>query len=166
MKLSDRRSIVAIDPTTRGIAFVFFENGEVMDWGERLRSRKEENDLALVDQVLDGCAASVLVLENPDAYGCRRRERIRRLLDSITRHARRRGFLVLRISREDVRQQWSTSGVTRKDTMAAEIARRFTELAAVVPPRRKTSANEDPRSNVFDAASLAIHAFDASRVIP
>jgi hypothetical protein len=165
MTLADRRSIIAIDPTTRGLAFVFFENGVVMDWGERL-VRGESDALGVVDQLLDGCAASVLVLEGADADGCRRRERIRSLLRAMVRHARRRGTRVVEVARQDVRSAWSARGLTRKEAIAAEIASAFGELAAVVPPRRKTGATEDPRANIFDAASLAIYACDPSRVAP
>lgn len=166
MKLPDRRSIVAIDPTSRGIAFVFFENGKVLDFGERLRTDRGGDELQLVDELIEGCAADVLVLEDPDAPDCRRRPRLRVVLREIARHARRRKVAVFTIARADVRTAWRRDGVTNKQAVAAEIARRFPELAAVVPPARKRGANEDPRANIFDAASLALHAFGNPSVVP
>jgi hypothetical protein len=154
MNVLHGRSVVAIDPTTRGLAFVFVENGEVMDWGERTRGTNGE--LQIVDNLLDGCAADVLVLEDADAEGCKRRPRIKALLRQIVKHARRRSVKVIAVSREDVRQAWLAHGATNKETVAAMIATRHPELSSVVPPPRKRGANEDPRANIFDAASLVL----------
>jgi hypothetical protein len=165
MKLRDGRSIVAIDPTTRGLAFVFFENGEVLDWGERLRTPGRYDELGIVDRLIDGCAADVLVLEDPDAPHSRRRPRIRALLRAIVKHARRRGIAVIPIAREDVRQAWSARGVN-KEAVAAAIAARFPELTWIVPAQRKPGHTEDPRVNIFDAASLALYACEPTRVVP
>jgi hypothetical protein len=148
------RSVVAIDPTPRGIAFVFVENGEVMDWGERMRGARDE--LRIIDSLIDGCAADVLALESADAAGCERRPRIRTLLREIVKHARRRGVRVVTVAREDVRAAWLARGATNKETVAAMIAACYPELSAVVPPRRRPGANEDPRVNIFDAASLVL----------
>lgn len=165
MTLSDPRSIVAIDPTTRGLAFVFFESGNLMDWGERL-ARDERDVLRLVDHLVDCCAASVVVLEDAAADDCRRRARIRRLLRAIARHAGRRGLCVRQVGRMDVRNAWSARGVTSKEATASAIASAFCELGALVPLKRRTGGSEDPRGNIFDAASLAIYACEPSRVVP
>jgi hypothetical protein len=57
------------------------------------------------------------------------------------------------------------TGLTNKESVAVEIAARFPELVVVLPPRRKRGANEDPRTNIFDAASLAIHAYEGNQVV-
>lgn len=155
MRLSNGRAVVAIDPTSRGLAFVFLEGEVVLDWGERLRRGRD--DLPVVEALLTECRADVLVLEDPEAEGCKRRRRIRELLRRIARGARDRNIRVVPVARRAVRQAWANRGVTNKQAMAAEIASRFEELAAVLPPVRKRGANEDPRANIFDAASLLIH---------
>jgi hypothetical protein len=164
MVLSDRRSIVAIDATTRGLAFVFFENGELLDWGERVRSTGEE--LGAVDALIDGCAADVLVIEDPDAPGCKRRPRVRELLRQIARHARRRSVTIVLVSRAEARKAWGERGLRNKEAIAAAVATRFSELSAIVPPRRKPGWNEDPRVNIFDAASLVLHHDETFRARP
>lgn len=164
MNILRNSSVVAIDPTPRGIAFVFFENGQAMDWGERTRGPGDE--LQIVDSLVDGCAADVLVLEDPDAEGSRRRPRMRLLLRTIAKHARRREVRVFGVAREDVRRVWLAHGATNKETVASMIALRYPELSSVVPPRRRAGANEDPRVNIFDAASLAIHACERADVVP
>ena len=151
------RSIVAIDPTPRGVAFVFLENGRLLDWGERLAAREAEDVVRIVEQLVAGCAAEVLVIEDAEADGSRRRPRIRHLLRTIAAHARRSGTPVITVPRTDVQKTWGERGVTNKEAVAASIALRFPELSAIVPPPRTASRNEDSRVNVFDAASLALH---------
>jgi hypothetical protein len=162
MRLSDRRAIVAIDPTTRGIAFISFEGGEVQDWGERLCARVGKCASAAVDRLLETCQPQVLILEDADAPGCRRRPRLRAVLRALAKQARARGCTVVAIGREDVKRAWIARGVSNKEAVAQVIACRFEELTASLPPRRKPGANEDPRANVFDAASLVLH-YDARR---
>jgi hypothetical protein len=155
MRLSDRRSIVGIDVTTRGLAFIFFENGEPFDWGECVR--RPADLAATLDTLLDSCAAERLVLEDPDAHGSKRHPRIRSLLRELAAHARRRECTVVVVSRKAVRRVWAGRGRTNKEAVAAAIATRFGHLAGIVPPTRKTGWNEDSRVNIFDAASLVLH---------
>lgn len=152
-RIGDERSIVGIDPTHRGLAFVFFEEGVLIDWGTW---RDDGNELALLDRLLDGCAADVLVLEDRDADGCRRKPRVRELLHALERHARQRGHAVIKIAREDVRREWKARGLKSKQAIAAAIAERFTDLAMILPAPRKVYRSEDARVQIFDAASLVL----------
>jgi hypothetical protein len=153
--LGDHRSIVGLDPTDRGLAFVFFEEGKPLDWGTR---RDDGNELAIVDRILDGCAADVLVIEDADAPQCRRRERVRKLLRTIERHAHRRGVAVLKVAREEVRQSWARDGVRNKQGAAEAIAARFKDMEIVLPRPRKVYRSDDARAQIFDAASLVVYA--------
>lgn len=156
------RSLVALDPTPRGVAYVFFENSEYMDAGTR--GAPEDADLlAVVNEILEGTAADVLVLESPDDPRCRRHARLRHVLRVIAKHARARGVPVLTVARHDVQEAWRKKGFTTKEAVAAEIARRVPDLEPFVPAKRKFPANEDPRVNLFDAASLALHLLDAEQ---
>jgi len=157
MRLHDRRSIVGIDPTPRGIAFVFFELGELMDWGTFEDDPTDAAQLGLLDGILDGCAADVLVLEDADAEGSRRKPRMRHLLRLFAKHATRRGVSVVKVPRADVHQAWAKRGITTKEAVAAAIGDYFPEIAHLVPPKRKTGWNETDRVNIFDAASLVLH---------
>lgn len=166
MRRLRERSIVAIDPTPRGVAFVFLENGRLLDWGERLAMREAEDVVRIVEGLLAGCAAEVLVIEDPDAEAGRRRPRIRQLLQSIAQYARRRGTAVVAVSRAEVQNAWGRRGATNKEAVAAAIGLRFPELSTIVPPPRRASRNEDSRVNVFDAASLVLHVLDPAVVGP
>jgi hypothetical protein len=157
MILADPRCIVGVDPTSRGIAFVFFERGELLDWGHFESDSDESEQLALLDRIIDGCAADVLVLEDPEAHGARRKPRLARLLQVFAKHGTRRGLAVMKVSRVEARGTWTAKGATTKEKAASLIAELIPELKPLVPPIRKIGANEAERVNIFDAATLVLH---------
>jgi hypothetical protein len=160
-----QRSVVAIDPTPKGIAYVFFENGELLDCAQRSTTADEQVILAAVDEILNGCAADILVLEDPDVRSTRRHPRMKHVLRLVTSHVRKRGIPVVQVAREEVRAVWAARGVTTKEAIAAAIAERYPLLAPFVPPSRKYPASEDARVNLFDAASLALSLLEPSAAI-
>jgi hypothetical protein len=155
-RITDERSIVGIDPTPRGLAFVFFESGELLDWGTR---RLDGSELAVLERLLGTFKADVLVLENPDAGGSERRPRMTGLLRRLADDARSRGIAVLTVSRRDVREVYAKRGMTRKHAVAAEIAAKFPEMEPLVPRARKVFRSEEARAEIFDAISLVLHVF-------
>jgi hypothetical protein len=155
--VADPRAILGIDPTKRGLAFAFFENGQLIDWGMRGAAG---NEIASFEAILDLCPSDVIVLEDPDAEGSERRPQMRKSLLRLARAAAARGLLVVRVSRFEVRQGWRVRGVTRKHAVAKAIAEDFPALEVFVPrPRIKPYMDEEARVQVFDAASLVLHAF-------
>src|SRR5438128_2241909 len=127
--ISDERFIVGIDPTPRGLAFVFFENGELLDWGTR---RSDDGESRILDRLLDGMNG-VLVLEDPDAPRSERRPRMKQLLRQLRVHAESRGVEVRLVSRYAVRSEWAKRGRTRKHAVAEAIAESFPEMDVLVP---------------------------------
>src|SRR5918911_772622 len=114
IRISDHRSIVGIDPTTRGLAFVFFENGELLDWG----TRRSDEDVRLLERLLASLKSDVLVVEDADAPRSERRPKIRRLLRQLKAHAELHGIEVVSVSRYAVRSEWAKVGRTRKHAVA------------------------------------------------
>ncbi len=161
MKLRDRRSILGIDPTKKGLAFVFFERGELVDWGQRYCGSRIKDELALLDLLLNTSGANVLVLENPNARGCCRRARIRELLRAAVELAKSRRVAIVRVSRRDVRALWRSRGHPTKQAVATFVAAQYLpELRHLVPPPRKLFMDEDLRLKVFDALTLVLAASD------
>lgn len=154
--ISDHRSIVGIDPTTRGIAFVFFEDGELLDWGTR---RSNDGDVPSLDRLLKSLEADVLVLEDPDAPRSERRPRMKRVLRQLRAQAEERRIEVRAVSRYAVRSEWAERGRTRKHAVAGAIAELFPEIDVLVPRVRKVYRSEEARAEIFDALSLVLHAF-------
>ncbi len=155
-RIADHRAIVAVDPSSRGVGFVFFERGILLDWGTRTRDGAA---LAGLDAILARTRADVLVLEDPDAPRCERRPRVRRLLRTMHEHARRRDLTTMLVSRFAVRYAWAKDERTTKHAVAAAIGALFPELEDLVLRRRKVFQTEEARGDIFDAASLALHAF-------
>lgn len=155
-RISSTRSIMGIDPSSRGLAFVFFEQGVLLDWGTR---RRDGQELDVLDDILRHFRADVLVLEDGDAPRSERRPRMRRLLGALADHAGKQGVAVIAISRARVREEWGVRGKSTKHEVAAGIAAMFPELEPLVPPPRKLYNSEKARTNIFDAASLVLAAF-------
>jgi len=155
-RMSSTRSIVGIDPSSRGLAFAFFEEGALLDWGTR---RRDGQELGVLDDLLKRCQADVLVLEDGDAPGSERRPRMRRLLGALADHAGKQGVVVVPVSRSKVRDEWLMRGKSTKHEVAAGIAELFPDLEPLVPPPRKFYNSEKARTNIFDAASLVLTAF-------
>jgi hypothetical protein len=155
-RLIDSRAILGIDPTKRGLAFVYFENGHLIDWG----IRQAGNDIANFEAILKLCPADVIVLEDGVAERSERRPQMRKALSRLTRAAARQGLEVVWVSRFAVRREWRERGVTRKHAVAKAIAEDFPALEVFVPrPRSKPYMDEEARVQVFDAASLVLHTF-------
>lgn len=158
MILRDRHAILAVDPTPRGIGYVFFDRGEMLDWGQRRCGRNARSVMAFVDEILRSRGVAVLVLEDPDAANARRGQRASRLLRAMTKRVTSSGLEVLVVSRSDVRMRWAANGLTTKEVVAEALAKDFPELEPVVPPRRKAWLSEHPNVNAFDALTLLLHA--------
>jgi hypothetical protein len=151
----DDRLILGVDPTSRGIAFVFLEAGRLLDWGTmRADSRAEPR----LDRLLGRCPAEVLVLEDPDAVRCARRPRMTVFLRELARVAGTRGMTVVLVPRFAVRGAWAEQGITRKHQVARRIAERFPEVQPIVPRPRKVYASEEAATEIFDALSLVLYA--------
>lgn len=161
--LADPRAILGIDPTKRGLAFAFFEDGRLIDWGIR---RAAGNEVAVLEAILNLCPADVIVLENPDAERSERRPKMQKALSLLTRAAETRRLAVVKVSRFDVRREWSARGLTRKHAVAKAIAEDFHVLEVLVPRPRKPYMDEEARVQVFDAASLVLHAFGTAASNP
>jgi hypothetical protein len=163
MRLADRRAILAIDPTPRGLAFVFFLDGEVADWGTR---RVPDDDLGALERILTLCPADVLVIEDGEAEHCLRRPRVKRLLLAIEAHAKAEGLEMQKVSAHDALQAWKLRGCANKSEMAAAIAREFAPLDMLAPRLRGKYRSEDARISIFDAASFATHVFGVKADTP
>jgi hypothetical protein len=160
--ITERRSVVGIDVTTKGLAYVFFENGRLIEWQNL--GRREGSTLALVDRIVDGCAADIIVVEDPDADSCHLGDRARAVLRDIRRHVRARGLHLRTVPRGEVSAAWLARGKHNKQKVASAIAEVFPELGPLVPPPRRNFDPEAERMNLFDALSLVLHLFGDSAI--
>src|SRR5262249_25241455 len=86
-------------------------------------------------------------------------DRVRELIDDISKLAVQRKLKVRRFSRVKVKQAFSESGASTKYEIAIAIAKRFPELAPRLPRFRKPWMSEDYRMSIFDAVGFVLTVF-------
>jgi hypothetical protein len=154
MQLEMPKTILAIDPTSRGFAFAVLEAPAfLVDWGERIIPAKTGSLLRKVDDLLTHHQPAVLVVEDLAAKGCRRRKRAREEINRMEQLAIARGVRVVRVSRLAVVDTFAPG--KSKYEAALRLAVTFPALAQRLPRKRKAWMAEDARMNIFDALGLA-----------
>lgn len=149
--------VLALDPYSRGVGFAVFEGPEnLIDWGlKSTKSADNKRAVRAIEKLINRLRPDVLVLEDWNANGARRCNRIEALLKRSA--ARRRDGLTVRlVSRRQLRAIGTLPQVGTKYGRALLIAERFPELLAFLPPVRKPWMNEDDRMSIFDAATFAL----------
>lgn len=150
--------ILAIDPTSRGFAFVVLEDSAfLVDWGERIVPAKSGDLLRKVDELLSRYEPTLLVIEDLAVPGARRRKRASKEIRSVELLAQKRGLAMKRVSRLAVRDTAKS-----KFEVALRLTEIFPVLAERLPRKRKTWTTEDARMNIFDALGFAATAVERS----
>lgn len=150
--------VLAIDPSTRRFGFAVLEGpNRLIDWGvKETKTDKKKRSLKLITELIDCYQPSVIVVEDYEAKGSRRCERVGELINDISKIALKRKVKVRSISREKVKQAFSESGASTKHEIAMAIANRFPELTPRLPRFRKPWMSEDYRMSIFDALALGL----------
>jgi hypothetical protein len=158
---SHERRILAIDPMHRGFGYVVFEGPErLIAWGVRhVQGAKNKGSIRAASDVISLYLPQILVLEDTSSKGCRKRKRVRDLIEALDQLGRSRGLSVRPIAQATVKKTFFSSDVRNKNEMARFIAARFPELKRCVPPERKPWMSEDSRTAIFDAAAFALAFF-------
>jgi len=166
---SPQKRVLAIDPTHRGFGYVIFEGPDfLIDWGVRhVEGPKNKASIAAAAELITRYRPRIMVLEDVTARGCRRRRRVRELVDGLEQYGRGRGLTVRKVAQAKVKRTFLPLGIRNKDQMARFVAARFPELAGYLPPERKPWMSEDSRMAIFDAAAFALASFRlAGRELP
>ncbi len=152
---------LAIDPTSRGFAYVVMEGPHnLIDWGVKsVRPIRQDRCLAGVKAQIEFFTPTVIVLEDPARRGSRRCGRVRRLIAAIRILAGKAGVRTRLISNRTVRTAFETTGASTKHQIAVAVAGLLPELADRLPRYRRPWMSEDYRTNIFDAVALALTYF-------
>jgi hypothetical protein len=156
------KRVLAIDPFSRGVAFAVLEGPEnLIDWGIRSTGKANNEKAArLIEKLIDRYHPDVLALENWEAAGARRCQRVDLLLNYIASHEEGRVRVQL-VSRRQILAIGPLPHASTKHGRASLLAERFPELQAFLPPVRRIWEAENPRINVFDALAFAAACFPA-----
>lgn len=149
--------VLGIDPIARGFGYAVLEGPEVIvDWGVcNVGSSDLPAAVQRMKELIRLYAPDVVVAEDCDDVGSRRRDRARRLIAEIGKLAG--GDLEARlIPASTLRKLFSEQGFATKSEIAAAIANQLGDLATRLPPPRKPWMTEDKRMAIFDAAGLAL----------
>jgi len=157
---------LAVDPTTKGFAFVVLEDGLLVDWGVRhAGSPKNSGSIRKLRILLNQFRPDVLVLEDIRHPSSRRWRRIRYLIGWFGREARSHHIMLRKVTRREVQKQFSPySGQLTKYRIAVALADRFPELRERLPRVRKMWMTEDERMSVFDALAMAVVAMNPDEI--
>ena len=154
MQLEMPKTVLAIDPTSRGFAFAVLEAPAfLVDWGERIVPARTGGLLRKVDDLLTYHQPAVLVVEDVVAKDCRRRERVREEINRMEQLALTRGVRVERVSRLAVLRSFAPA--KNKYEAALRLAEVFPVLEDRLPRKRKAWMSEDQRMNTLDALGFA-----------
>jgi hypothetical protein len=158
------KRVLAIDPFSRGVGFAVLEGPDsLIDWGLKATRRAHNGDATrLIESLIKRFQPDTLVLEDWNAAGSRRCERVERLLDRIATNERKRIHVQL-VSPRLIRAIGPITRTNTKYGRACLLADRFPELRAFLPPVRKLWMPEDGRMAIFDALSFAIASFPAQK---
>lgn len=155
--------VLAIYPTTRGIAFALMKSPlAAIDWGIKGAYGRDKNAMFLkkVAGLLDTNQPDVVVLEDPTSARLRRSARIGRLTRAIERLAEDQVVDVHRYSRPAVQECFGQFGARTRYEVAMAIATRVPAFERFLPPPRKLWMSEDARMGIFRAAALALTYYD------
>ncbi len=161
MKSIQELRVLAIDPTTRGYAFAVLEGPhQLIDWGVKsVRPARQDLCLAGVTAQIRFFAPAVIVLENASGADSRRCARVRRLVQAIRTLAAKNRARTRLISQREIKAAFASARAVTKHQIAVAIAGLLPELADRLPRYRKPWMSEDYRTNIFDAAALALTYF-------
>jgi hypothetical protein len=114
----------------------------------------------VIEKLIGRFRPDVLALEDWDAVGSRRCERVEKLLDRIAA-GERKGLRVRLVSPRQLRAIGPFPQTGTKCGRARLLAERLPELHPFLPPVRKPWMPEDDRMAIFDAVGFAVVCFPA-----
>jgi hypothetical protein len=153
-----KKRILAISPSARGFGYCTTEGGRILEWGYKgVEGDKNLHSIAKIRRLMKQCLPDVLVLQDVNAKvkGCRRSRRIKALHRKIIKLATAQKCEVSLMSGQSLRNSITGSVKGTKQQMAESLAKKFPELAAKLPPKRRAWDSENGRMDLFDAVGLA-----------
>jgi Holliday junction resolvasome RuvABC endonuclease subunit len=151
--------VLAIFPTSRGLAYTFFESPlSPIDWGlKRIRQTdKNARSLEIVERLCHSLRPDTLVIEDCVLSKSRRSARVRNLYALIANFAAAENLTLACYPRKAVYTRFRQCGACTRHQIAQAIASYIPAFMHRMPPMRKLWQAEDQRLSLFDAAALAL----------
>src|ERR1700682_485037 len=98
------KRVLSIDPTHRGFGYVVLEGSEdLIDCGVRhVQGAKNKESIRAASELMSFYRPQILVLEDVCSKNCRRRKRVRDLIEALDHLGRSRGISVRKIAQTKV----------------------------------------------------------------
>ncbi|MEM7296666.1 MAG: hypothetical protein AAF391_00190 [Bacteroidota bacterium] len=156
--MNTEKTVVALDPTSHGYGFVFFDGiSKLIDWGHtQIRPNRRKKTLESIASLLGRYNPDVVVIEDWHSPHSRRRGRVKELLRDVADFVSEAKKEIECYSPMEVASSFAPYGQITKYDIAELIAEAYPELISRLPPRRKIWMSEDERTSIFDAAALAL----------
>lgn len=151
--------VLAIFPTTRGLAYALFGAPLTpIDWGlKRIRDKdKNARSLEAIRRLCRALRPDTLIIEDCSTARCRRSDRVKRLYALIAAFAKAENIALAQYSRATVRATFRELGTITRYEIAQAIVSYIPAFAHRMPRIRKLWQAEDHRLALFDAAALAL----------
>ena len=147
--------VLAIDPTYRGFGYAIFEGPEsLVVWGVKYASGDlNVQRIAQFERIIASYEPDILVIEDCEAQGNRRRKTARTFLELAAAFAAKQHIGVEPVARKTVLKTFGSA--TTKYRVAVMLAEHFHELRERLPRERKPWQSEDERMSIFDAVAFA-----------
>jgi len=163
-QISQQARVLGVSLTTRGFGYAVIERGNsLVGFGKvRVKGDKNVNSLAGIKRVIARYQPDVLVLQDVNqAKGTKRVPRIKTLHRRVVVLAKESKIKVVVIPGKIMRETLLGNGNATKHEMATLMAQKFPdELSSLLPVKRRTQDNEDPRMDVLDAVGLIVAFLD------
>ena len=138
--------VLALEPTTRSLAYAVLEGSErLLDWG-LTRARKDGGLQKRLPILLKQSRPTLVVCASWDAKA--QKPSVRRLVTAL----RSLGIRPVVVTRRQMGREYATVGLT-KYTVAVATARMFPELDPWLPRKRMAGHDEDERAGIFVAVA-------------
>lgn len=149
---------LAISLSSRGFGYAVMEGDTSLICYANKAFKQDRNARSLVQigKIITLYQPNLLVLQDVNAKGTRRAPRIKELHRKVLALAKKHNLKAMKISQTKLRVALLGREAGTKQELAELMAGRFPdELAAHLPPKRKTWESEDSRMDIFDAVVLA-----------
>jgi hypothetical protein len=157
--ISGKIRILAISLSSTGFGYAVMEgNDQLVGYGKMvIKKNKSARVLVHTGKIVSRYQPNVLVLQDVNAKGAYRHQRIKKLHRRITARAKKRKIKVVEISGKELRNTLLGDTAGTKQEMAELLAKRFPdELASRLPTKRKAWTSEDSRMDIFDAVGIVL----------
>jgi len=156
--------VLALDLRSGRAGFVVLEGlDKLLDWGVRSYTPRygplEVTVSRRIASLLGLHQPSVMVLRLPSNRLVKKNDRIRVIVRTLRKEAKRRSVSLRLLRRQRIKKIFSAQGRATKHQIASLMAERFSDLAWKLPPKRKLWQSENYHMTVFDAAAAGVAHF-------